>query len=155
MSEVDRIMDQIQRAWAGDAWHGPPLRKLLADVSAQTASAHPIAGAHSIAEIVMHLAFWKEAGRRRLAAEKVLPSEPEQWPPPRGASEDAWKESLALLDIRHKDFMDAVASLSEDRLAAPVAGKDYNQYVLLHGLIQHDLYHAGQIALLKRAAVGK
>jgi uncharacterized damage-inducible protein DinB len=153
MPELARILDQMQRAWDGDAWHGPPLRKLLENVSAKTAHSHPIAGAHSIAEIVMHLAYWKDAGRRRLAGEKVLPSEKEQWPPPPGADEGAWKKTLALLDTRHQDFIDAVASQSDECLAMPVAGKDYDQYVLLHGLIQHDLYHAGQIALLKRAAV--
>jgi uncharacterized damage-inducible protein DinB len=151
MSEIDRIVDQMKRAWDGDAWHGPPLRTLLGDVSAATAFAHPIAGAHSIAEIVLHLAFWKDAGRRRLGGEKVIPSDADQWPAPRDKSEAAWKEALSLLVVGHKELMSVVTGLPEALLAAEVAGKDYSVYVQLHGLIQHDLYHAGQIALLKRA----
>jgi uncharacterized damage-inducible protein DinB len=155
MSEIARVIDQMKRAWDGDAWHGPPLRQLLSDVSAATANAHPSAGAHSIAEIVLHLAYWKDAGRRRLQGETVNPTDADQWPPPRDESDAAWKEALSLLVVGHKELMSFVTYLPDDLLNAPIAGKDYTVYVQLHGLIQHDLYHAGQIALLKKAAAGK
>jgi uncharacterized damage-inducible protein DinB len=152
MSEIHRILDQVQRAWDGNAWHGPPLRALLVDVSAAQAHARPIAAAHTIAEIVLHLAYWKDAVRRRLAGETVLPTEPEQWPAVGEPSGAAWRAALALLEARHRALVEAVARLDDGRLADPVGGKDYDVYVLLHGAIQHDLYHAGQVALLKKAA---
>lgn len=152
MREIDRIVDQFQRGWNGDAWHGTPLRQLLADVSAATANARPITGGHTIAEIVMHLAFWKEAARQRIAGARVLASHDEQWPPLRDAGESAWREALALLEARHAALMEAIAQFSDEQLSHPIAGKDYDGYVQLHGTLQHELYHAGQIALLKRAA---
>ncbi len=156
MSEIVRILDQMHRAWDGDAWHGPPLHQLVADVSAMTASAHPIRGVHSIAEIVLHVAFWKDVGRRRLAGEVVLPSEEDAWPEPNGPGETGWLDALSLLRARHLELTEAVACLAEDRLHDEITGRErsYPAYVLIHGLIQHDLYHAGQIAVLKKAAGG-
>jgi uncharacterized damage-inducible protein DinB len=152
MSEIHRILDQMQRAWDGNAWHGPPLRALLADVSVAVAHARPVAAAHTIAEIVLHLAYWKDTVRRRLAGETILPTEPEQWPAITDRSGAAWREALALLEARHRALVEAIARLDDSRLTDPIGGKDYDVYVLLHGTIQHELYHAGQVALLKKAA---
>jgi uncharacterized damage-inducible protein DinB len=152
MSEVARILDQIQRGWDGDAWHGPPLKALLQDVSAGQAHARPIPGAHTIAEIVMHLGYWKDAIRRRLGGETVLPTEAEQWPVLGELSGAAWKQAVSLLESRHKALTAEIARLADGDLTARIGGKDYDVYALLHGGIQHDLYHAGQIALLKKAA---
>jgi uncharacterized damage-inducible protein DinB len=152
MSEIHRILDQMHRAWDGNAWHGPPLRALLAGVPAAQAHARPIGAAHTIAEIVLHLAYWKDTVRRRLGGETILPTEPEQWPAVSDRSGAAWREALALLEARHRALVEAVAQLDDARLNDPVGGKDYDVYVLLHGVIQHDLYHAGQVALLKKAA---
>jgi uncharacterized damage-inducible protein DinB len=151
MSESERIRDQFERAWDGDAWHGTPLRKLLLDVAASGANDRPVPGAHTIAEIVLHLAYWKWAVIERIAGAVVLPSHEDQWPPVRDANEAAWRETLALLDTRHHALMKALGRLGDEQLSHSVAGKDYNVYVLLHGVLQHELYHAGQIALLKRA----
>jgi uncharacterized damage-inducible protein DinB len=150
MSEVDRLIDQMARAWDGDAWHGPPLRKLLADVDPKTADGRPIAGVHSTAEIVRHVAFWKDVARRRLKGERVEPSDAESWP----AAPATWPMTLADLAARYDQLVAAVAPLSDDRLDDVVPGKesDHTVYVMLSGVVQHDLYHAGQIALLKRAA---
>jgi uncharacterized damage-inducible protein DinB len=152
MSEAARILDQFRRAWDGDAWHGTPLKGILADVDAKTAHARPVPGGHTIAEIVLHLAYWKDAGRRRLAGETVLPSEAEQWPVAVGAPEEVWRQARDLLEKWHRELDGALSRLDDADLQRPVGGKNYNAYVLVHGLIQHDLYHAGQIALLKRAA---
>jgi uncharacterized damage-inducible protein DinB len=152
MSEVTRIVDQMRRAWDGEAWHGPAVWTLLSDVSAREAEARPIAGAHTIAEIVFHMAFCKEEARRRVGGELVITADAESWPTQSIVGEAAWQETRALLQKRQQELEQTVAALTDDRLDAPVAGKNYNVYVLLHGLIQHDLYHAGQLALLKRAA---
>lgn len=152
MSEVTRIVDQMRSAWDGEAWHGPAVWTLLSDVSAREAEARPIKGVHTIAEIVFHMAFCKEEARRRIGGERILASDAESWPAQSIVGEAAWQETRALLQKRQQELEQTVAALTDDRLDARVAGKNYNVYVLLHGIIQHDIYHAGQIALLKRAA---
>ncbi len=151
MSEIARIVDQLRRGWDGDAWHGTPLWTMLCDVTASEANARPIPGAHTIAEIVQHLAYWKQATVQRVNGELISPSHDEQWPPHRDTSESAWRQALELLQSRHHVFIQIVERLSDDQLTQPIAGRDYDLYVQLHGSLQHDLYHAGQIALLKRA----
>jgi uncharacterized damage-inducible protein DinB len=151
MTEIERIRDQFQRGWDGDAWHGPPLREILRDVTASEANARPIAGGHTIGETVQHLSYWRWATVERVAGKLVSPGHDEQWPPLRDASESAWREAIALLDSRQQTLMQTLEKLSDGQLNQPIAGRNYNVYVQLHGTLQHDLYHAGQIALLKRA----
>lgn len=151
MSEVARILDQMRRAWDGDAWHGPSVCALLVDVSATEAEARPITGVHSIGDLVFHLAFCKDEARRLMGGEHLIAPDAASWPAHGVANETDWNERRALLRRRQRELNEAVVAISDDHLAAPVAGKNYNLYVLLHGIIQHDTYHAGQIALLKRA----
>jgi uncharacterized damage-inducible protein DinB len=154
MNEIDRIIDQIRRAYDGDAWHGSPLRAILADVPAETAAAKPIRDAHSIREIVRHITFWHDGVRRRIGGEVVEADEVEQWPDAIDAGEDGWRQELRDLERAHAALVETVGRLVPEDLERPVPGNPYNVYVLLHGLVQHNLYHAGQIALLKKAAAG-
>jgi uncharacterized damage-inducible protein DinB len=154
MNEIERITDQIRRAYDGDAWHGPPLRAVLADVSGEIASARPIRGAHSIREIVRHVTFWYDGVRRRLGGEIVEPQGVEEWPEAAGEGDEGWRRELADLDRAHAALLGAVGHIGVEDLERTVAGKPYSAYILLHGLVQHNLYHAGQIALLKKAAGG-
>lgn len=154
MNEIERIADQIRRAYDGDAWHGPPLWALLADVSAEIAGARPIRDAHSIRELVRHITFWHDGVRRRIGGEVVDPQGVEEWPEADGAGEGAWRRELADLERAHTELLAALSRLGDEDLGRPVPGKPYVVYVLLHGLVQHNLYHAGQIALLKKAAGG-
>jgi uncharacterized damage-inducible protein DinB len=151
MDEIKRIDDQLRRAFEGHAWHGPSLRELLADVTAEQATARSVSGAHSIWEIALHIAAWHEGVRRRVEGERVELSPEEDWPPVASTSEAAWQDALAVLERTHTDLRRTVSRLADARLQEMVAGKDHSVYVMLHGLIQHDLYHAGQIALLKKA----
>ena len=154
MNEIERIIDQIRRAYDGDAWHGPPLRAILADVSSEAADARPIRGAHSIREIVRHVTFWYDGVRRRLGGEVVDADEVEQWPEAIDAGAGGWQRELDDLERAHTALLGAVGALNVEDLDGPVPGNPYNTYVLLHGLVQHNLYHAGQVALLKKAAGG-
>ncbi len=151
MSEVERIVDQLRRAYEGEAWHGPPLKQILAGITAEQAARRPVANAHSIWELVLHIAVWESVVSRRLAGEIVQPSPEQDWPPVRDTSEAAWKKALAELERGHMQLRQSIAALSDARLMDKVPGKDDSVYVLLHGVVQHDLYHAGQIALLKKA----
>jgi uncharacterized damage-inducible protein DinB len=153
MSESTRIADQLRRAFYGEAWHGDSLFELLNGVTAKQAAAHPIKGAHSIWELVLHIAAWDGACRRRLTGVAVTLSDSENFPPVTDTSEAAWKKTLDTVKQTHDDLVQAVASLPDSRLSERVPGKDpayYTVYYMLHGVAQHGLYHAGQIALLKK-----
>jgi uncharacterized damage-inducible protein DinB len=149
---VDRILDQLHRAFEGDAWHGTPVKELLRDLPAKKAAARPIAAGHSIWELVLHMIAWQRVVVRRLAGEALLklPAD-ENWPAIPDTSEDAWVRAREDLTLSHRQLHDTIARLADSWLCETVPGKDYSVYVMLHGVIQHNLYHAGQIALLKKA----
>lgn len=153
MTEIERILDQLKRAFEGDAWHGPSVREVLKDVTAVQAHARPLANAHSIWELVQHIAVWEDVGRRRLEGDRaqIEISSPTDWPPPDDSSEAAWEQAKAALDRGHDALREAIACMPESRLHEPIFEGMSTVYVTLHGVIQHDLYHAGQIALLKKA----
>jgi uncharacterized damage-inducible protein DinB len=152
MSEIQRIADQFDRVFDGDAWHGDPLMKILDGVTAEQAAAHPIPGAHSIWQIVNHLRAYRAAIPVRLRGEIRELSDAEDWPSVTDTSDTAWRDCVRDLRLRHTDFMKAVRSFPENKLNETAPNRDYPYYVLLHGMVQHDLYHAGQIAILKKAA---
>ena len=151
MSEIIRINEQLRRAFEGPAWHGPSLTEVLAGVPAEKAAAKPIAGAHSIWELVLHVIAWERVVIRRLGGETIDSLDPqEDWPAIPDQSETAWRKALAQLKSTHDDLFLAISKFPEGRLNDKVSGK-YPYYALLHGVIQHNLYHAGQIAILKKA----
>ena len=155
MSEAARIADQLRRSFRGQAWHGPAVLELLGDVSAERAAARPLPNAHSIWELVLHIGAWENVALRWLAGEIAeLPhlKGEDDWPPVREASAGAWKQAVDELAARHDRLVELVARLSERQLSEKVAGREYSLYFLLHGLAQHNLYHAGQIALLKKGS---
>lgn len=150
MTEVERIADQLRRAYEGGAWHGPSVSEVLQGVNAQTASKRPIPNAHTIWEIVHHIHAWQDATLRRLKGQAVKLTHEQDWPPVKASDEQSWKSDLLILEKSAKALLAAVNRLKDADLQKPISGGDYNFYFLLHGLIQHDLFHAGQIALLKK-----
>jgi uncharacterized damage-inducible protein DinB len=153
MTEINRILDQLKRAYEGNAWHGPSIKESLSGVTAAQALARPLANAHSIWELVHHIAVWEDVGRRRLGGDpaEVPISTPEDWPPADDASDAAWEKAKAALERGHQALVDAISSVPESGLDEPILEGKSTVYVTLHGVIQHDLYHAGQIAILKKA----
>jgi uncharacterized damage-inducible protein DinB len=151
MTEINRILDQMDRAFAGDAWHGPSLESLLDGITAEDASKHPVRGAHSIWELVNHIAAWNSIVRRRAEGTTVEVSTEMDWPPVWEATEVTWQRSLEHLRDCRARFRVVVKNLHPDKLDEIAPGKNHSLYVMLHGAIQHDLYHAGQIAVLKKA----
>jgi uncharacterized damage-inducible protein DinB len=152
MTETERIEDQLRRAFEGGAWHGPSLQEVLAGVTAERAAARPINDAHSIWEIVLHLAAWDAVVRRRLEGERVATPTEVDWPPPTDTSEAAWSKTLEQLKTNHAELRRAVSRLDDSRLddILPGVNQQWPVYITIHGSIQHYLYHAGQIALLKK-----
>jgi uncharacterized damage-inducible protein DinB len=150
MSETARIADQLRRAFGGAAWHGDSLFEILDGVTAAQAAARPIKNAHSIWEIVLHVAAWDGAVHRRLGGAALKLSDEQNFPPVTGTSESAWRRTLAQVRQVHDELVAAVSALPDSRLGERVPGEKHDVYQKLHGVVQHELYHAGQIALLKK-----
>jgi uncharacterized damage-inducible protein DinB len=150
-SEPARIADQLRRAFEGDAWHGPALLELLQGMDARTGSAKPLANVHSIWELLLHIAVWDEATLQRLAGKVCQPEGEANFPPASEQTDGAWRKAVANAKRTHDTLVKTVETLSDSRLRDQVPGKDYDFYHLLHGVVQHELYHAGQIAILKKA----
>lgn len=149
-SESSLIAEQLRRAFQGDAWHGPALLELLQDVNATAAAARPVPEAHSIWELLLHVAVWDAAALRRLAGEKWQPEGTDNFPLVPKPTETAWGKAVAHARRTHDKLVKTVASLPDSRLRDRVPGKKYDFYFMLHGVAQHELYHAGQIAILKK-----
>jgi uncharacterized damage-inducible protein DinB len=159
MSEVDRIADQLEREHSGDPWHGSPLASILEGITGAQAAARPVRGAHSIWEIVLHMTGWKHEVRRRLGGAAAAEPEGGDWPAVDAPSEDEWQRALSGLERAHRDLVAAVKAMPEARLFEATndprnrpLGVGVSHYVLLHGIVQHDVYHSGQIAILRKAA---
>jgi uncharacterized damage-inducible protein DinB len=151
LGEIQRIVDQMDRAFSGDAWHGPSLMALLDGVFAEDAANRPIANAHSIWEIVHHVRAWNTIVHRRLKDEIVEVTPEMDWPPLPAISEAAWKRTLEDLRESRTQLRRTVENLEDAQLDEKPPNLPDSRYVLLQGLVQHDLYHAGQIAVLKKA----
>lgn len=153
MSETERIWNLLQRSFEGnDAWNCPSLRDLLAGVGVSQACAHPIAGAPSIWELLAHTTAYERLACRRLAGEAVE-SLPEElaWPRPKAATAEAWLSAKLDFGEARRALRRAVAAFDEARLGEAVPGREYSFYVLLHGVVEHALYHAGQMEMLMLA----
>jgi hypothetical protein len=155
-TECRRIADQLRRAFAGDPWHGPALRDLLNGVTAEQANARPVRGAHSIWELGLHIELWARVALETVQGAPLprLYGTEKDWPAVADASNAAWTEAVATLFSTAESLAQAIEGLTDARLQETVPGRKYDFYYLLHGVVQHSLYHGGQIALLKKALPG-
>jgi len=155
MSQSALLADQIRRAYEGEAWHGDAVLEILENVTAKQAAARPIKSAHSIWELVLHVAAWDGAVLRRTGGTAVELKDKENFPPVPDTSEKAWHAAVQHLKDTHDKLVKAVAAFPDERLQERVPGKKdayYDFYYMFSGIVQHELYHAGQIAVLKKAA---
>jgi uncharacterized damage-inducible protein DinB len=150
----DHVLDQLRRAWDGDPWHGDPVRTVLAGLTAEHAAAHPLPGAHSAWEIVLHMTAWTREVTRRLRDRVARDPEDGDWPPVRGD----FREAVDALGRAHAELLDAVAAFPPaelDHVAGEARdrplGAGVSYAVMLHGIAQHHAYHACQIALLRKS----
>ncbi len=160
--ELKRILNQAERSFAGDAWHGSSLKDIVQDISAEQAMMRPIASAHTIWELILHITAWEgEVVRRLQTGDAHLPEEGDwqEIPAMSAAERDAaWEKALQRLFSVHHALEEEIMRHSDEQLdempAVPrvrEVGSGVSLYVLLHGVVQHGIYHAGQIALLKKA----
>jgi hypothetical protein len=151
--EIAILLQALDEGYERKAWHGPNLKGSIRGVPPETASWRPRPDRHSIAENVVHAAYWKYAVRRRLTGEKrgsfALPGS--NWfTLPSPLSESTWKEHVAILDGEHRRLREAVAAFPADRLRLVAPNGKVTYVYLILGIAMHDVYHAGQIQLLKR-----
>jgi len=144
------LLDLVDEAFDRAAWHGPTLRGSLRGVTEAQASWRPGRGRHNIRELAVHAAYWKYAVRRRLMGTTrgsfALPGS--NWfevPPNR-----SWRDDLRLLADEHRHLRAAIAAYPASRLWKPIDRKKQTAAFTIRGIAAHDLYHAGQIQLLKR-----
>ena len=162
---IEGIADELRHAHDGEPWHGPPVTKTLEGVTAAEAATRAIVGAHTIWEIALHVAAWRGEVARRLGTGRYAEPVEGDWPdvPPPGTTEEnekAWSAAQERLATAEAALQAAVRSFPADRLGeifggerdAPLGtGTTYAR--MLHGVAQHDAYHAGQVSLLKKAIV--
>lgn len=150
--ETERLADQLERAFRGGSWHGPALAQALDGVDAAAARRRPLERAHTIWEIVLHVAVWIDTVRRRLGGDANEDPPPElDWQGVGNGSNEAWQDTLSRLEQAHRRLHATVLGLDDSRLEDPVAGSDPTVRGLVLGVLQHTVYHAGQIAILKKA----
>jgi uncharacterized damage-inducible protein DinB len=136
----------------GDAWHGPAVLQALEGIGAEDACAHPIAGAHSVWEQVLHLGGTYGLVLRRLRGDGRQLAPEEDWPAVVSPTAERWREAVRTLQGLNEELRRGVRAFAVERLDAPlVAEASYTAYTQFIGVTQHNLYHAGQIVLLKRA----
>ena len=142
----------------GDPWYGSPIARILDGIDAQSAAAHPIQGAHSVWELVLHMTAWLNEVRRRLDGGKHGDPAEGDWPSVGATTPEAWKQALSSLRRAHADLAQTLTAADDAALAVQVAGgqvdssgKPVSLYQTVIGILQHDTYHAGQIAILKKA----
>lgn len=150
MSEINRIIGQLNAGFKGVAWHGPSVLEVLKGVTAEQAARWRIGDSHTCWEIVLHIVCWKDAARRRLLGERYIPTDEENFPSVIDTSDAAWKKALATLRKSHNQLVKVAEGLSDRRLDKPFPTQRATPYQILHGVVQHDIYHAGQIALIKK-----
>jgi uncharacterized damage-inducible protein DinB len=147
MREIERILDQLNRSWGGPSWTGVDIQPLLDGISEAQARAHPLPNAHSILELLSHMTTWMTAVASRLSGETRELTPEEDW---RDVTQLPWPAAISEMENAQSHLSDVIARLTPDDLDKKVAGRKYTIYVMLHGVIQHNLYHAGQIGLLKK-----
>jgi len=158
MPRLPDFLDQARRITTGDPWYGDPILTVLAGVTHEQAAARPIPNAHSIWELVLHMQSWVREVTRRLRVGRWQEPADGDWPTPPLPSAENWRKAMADLEQAHRELQAALETFSEQRLDEQV-GQERNQALgtgvtfaqMLHGILQHDAYHLGQIGLLKKA----
>ena len=149
-----QLLAALDEGFNSRAWHGPTLRGSLRGLTAAEALWRPAPGRHNIWEIVVHAAYWKSVVRRSITGEKrgSFPLKGSNWFPRDRADAALWRDDLRLLADQHRELRGAIETIQPARLDL-VARKRFTVAALIRGIAAHDLYHAGQIQLLKRLRV--
>jgi len=151
---IGALLALLDEAFDRQSWHGTNLRGALRGVDVRTAAWRPRPGRHNIWELAVHAAYWKYAVRRRLTGEKrgSFALQGSNWfaRPFDAGGAQAWQADVKLLVREHQHLRGVIEALSERDLDRRTGGRRWTRAALIRGVASHDLYHAGQIQLLKR-----
>jgi heme-degrading monooxygenase HmoA/uncharacterized damage-inducible protein DinB len=150
--QATELARELETLAEGDNWHGPTLHELLDGVSAEAAAARPIAAAHTIWELVLHVTAWTDVFRRRLEGTAIEEPEAGDFPAAPQATSHAWAEVTQALFAAHGALTAHVSRLSEAELAAPIPGRPFDRHFQVRAAIRHTVYHSAQIGLLRKGA---
>jgi hypothetical protein len=150
---VQLLLEVFDQAYTAPSWHGTPLKGTLRGLSAREALWRPDSKRHCIWDLVLHTAYWKCMVRRRLLRDPdiAFPRDGANWPVlPEHPDDAAWKRDRHLLDEQHRLLHDAITKLTPADLGRRGWRSKWPMRTEIYGIASHDLYHAGQIQLLKR-----
>jgi hypothetical protein len=151
MNTLEHIADQVARTYNGAAWHGDSITRILDGVDAPKAFHKPFQTIHSIWEIALHIIAWEQVVLKSLqgATYTMLHGE-DDWPLVKEPNQEAWQATLKDLEETTAMLKKAMVSFPETKLHEQVPGQNFTFYIALEGITQHNLYHMGQIAILKK-----
>jgi hypothetical protein len=151
------LVDLLDRAYDRKSWHSPNLKGAIRGLEVEQAVWRPAPDRRSIAEQVLHAAYWKYVTRRKLRGDKrgSFPLKGSNWFAVEDSlTEDEWREHVRLLQGQHEALREAVVEIASERLHAVPEGEKWSDLNMIQGVAFHDIYHAGQIQLLKRLQAG-
>ena len=152
MTDPKELAADIRRTVTGPMWHGPAINEALEGLTYVAANSRPIAGAHSIWELVLHIAAWADIVRTRLGPTAMRDPVPSKnWPPVPSPSPSTWRLTVEQVGSSYDALATQVASMAPDEMRRVVPGRDYTVEAMLRGVIEHGTYHGGQIAILRKA----
>lgn len=161
MSLRNTLRDKMLTVWVGEPWYGASSKAIHADISAAEASARPVAGVQNIWETTLHMVAWTEEAASRVRGNEAREPERGDWPPMPDATTELWNETIAQLGAARQELLDALEKVHEEDLYTQVSraqgthGSRNTRAQTASGLLEHDIYHLGQIALLKKAVRAK
>jgi uncharacterized damage-inducible protein DinB len=147
MQEIKNLSKLVQRVYDGKAWHGPSVMDVLRDVD-ETSSRKKLGNSHSIVQLVLHMVSWRTFVTKRLLGDSTFELADDQNFPP----ETEWAIALQKLNESQTELLKAIDTITADQLHETVANRKYDFFILLHGIIHHDIYHIGQVQLIKKYA---
>ncbi|GAA4307548.1 DinB family protein [Compostibacter hankyongensis] len=152
--QIRHLIHDLQNTYAGDPWYGDSVTKILGDITPDIAFARPLPGRHAIAELLAHLVGWREFLNRRLQGDArfaIAQTESFDWTRTHPDPEKAWPMLLEALESGQQQIIAGLEQADDTLLDTQVPGRNYDFRQLIQGVIHHDIYHAGQIAILKKA----
>lgn len=152
MADPKQLAAEIRRTVTGPMWHGPSISEALDGLTYVAANSRPVAGAHSIWEIALHIASWADIVKSRLGPTIMRdPIRSRDWPPVPSPSPGTWRQTVERIGSAYEELAVQTSFLNADDFGRIVPGRDYTVETMLRGVIEHGAYHAGQIVLLKKA----
>lgn len=152
--ETQRIKHALKMIYNGSPWHGASLLHLLKGVDYLQASQRPVSGGHTIWELVQHILNWREFAIKKMEGETdfdITLNSSDDWVYSQAPIEAQWQNLLSELVASQQTILEILESWFDEQLDEKVPGKDYTFYTLLQGIMDHDIYHAGQLALVRKA----